>query len=114
MQFDSPEWLLWIKSAGYALLAACGGLLGYVMRALDRNDRINWPRAFIEGGAAGFVGLLVLFSCRAIGVTEYWTGLLVGISGWMGAKASISMLARLVNKRTPFQIEESKDEKSPD
>lgn len=110
MQFETPEWIQWIKAFGFTLLAVFGGLFGFIMRALDAGEGINWPRAFIEAGASGFVGLLVLFSCLAIGVTEYWTGLIVGVSGWVGAKASIEMLMRLVNKRTPYNVGEVKDE----
>ena len=38
----------WITSAGYTLLAALGGLLGYVMREHDKGNPLNGWRALAE------------------------------------------------------------------
>lgn len=108
MHVDGPEWLQWVKAIGFTLLAFTGGLFGSIVRALDTGDGINWPKSFIEAGASGFVGLLVLFSCLALEISVYWTGLIVGVSGWIGAKASIQMLMRLIDKKTPYTTQEEK------
>lgn len=86
----------WMKMILYALLASFGGFLGHVMRSLDTGEPINCGRALVEGLAAGFVGLLVMLMCSAMNVSEQWTGVIVGVSGWLGANASIRMLERVV------------------
>jgi hypothetical protein len=89
----------WVKAILYAALAAFGGFLGHVMRALDNSADISYGRACVEGLAAGFVGLLVMLVCNAIGFSDQWTGVIVGVSGWLGANASIRMLEKLVFKK---------------
>lgn len=89
----------WVKAALYAALAAFGGFLGHVMRALDKSVPISYGRAFVEGFAAGFVGLLVMLMCNAASVSDQWTGVIVGVSGWLGANASIRMLEKVVYKK---------------
>jgi hypothetical protein len=69
------------------------------MRALDESANISYGRACIEGLAAGFVGLLVMLMCNATNFSDQWTGVIVGVSGWLGANASIRMLEKLVFKK---------------
>lgn len=95
---DDPM-LPWLKMLAYALFAAMGGILGHVMRAMDNRQKINKWRAALEGIGAGFVGLLVLFTCTAMNMSDQWTGVIVGVSGWMGANASIRILESLVYKK---------------
>ena len=89
----------WVKAILYAALATFGGFLGYVMRALDKSTPISYDRACVEGLAAGFVGLLVMLMCSATNMSDQWTGVVVGVSGWLGANASIRMLEKLVFKK---------------
>lgn len=89
----------WVKAILYAALATFGGFLGYVMRALDKSTPISYGRACVEGLAAGFVGLLVMLMCNATNMSHQWTGVVVGVSGWLGANASIRMLEKLVFKK---------------
>ena len=89
----------WVKAILYAALATFGGFLGHVMRALDKSDQISYGRACFEGLAAGFVGLLVMLMCSATNMSDQWTGVVVGVSGWLGANASIRMLEKLVFKK---------------
>lgn len=89
----------WVKAILYAALATFGGFLGHVMRALDKSVPISYGRAFVEGFAAGFVGLLVMLMCNATNMSDQWTGVVVGVSGWLGANASIRMLEKLVFKK---------------
>ena len=69
------------------------------MRALDKSTTISYGRACVEGLAAGFVGLLVMLMCNATNMSDQWTGVVVGVSGWLGANASIRMLEKLVFKK---------------
>lgn len=89
----------WVKAILYAVLAAFGGSLGHVMRALDKPTPISYGHACVEGLAAGFVGLLVMLMCNATNMSDQWTGVVVGVSGWLGANASIRMLEKLVFKK---------------
>ena len=88
-----------MKAVLYAALATFGGFLGHVMRALDKSTPINYSRGVVEGLAAGFVGLLVMLMCNAMNLSEQWTGVIVGVSGWLGANASIRMLEKKVFKQ---------------
>ena len=53
----------WIKALAYGLFAMFGGMMGHLMRTIDSRQKIKWSRAALEGGAAGFVGLLMLLVC---------------------------------------------------
>lgn len=114
-----PEDFWWLKTIAYAAFAAFGGFMGHIMRTFDRRGKIHWGRAAVEGVAAGFVGLLVLFVCQAMELSEQWTGVIVGVSGWLGANASIRMLEQIVFKKlgitqTPEQLRERKDDHPSD
>lgn len=89
----------WVKAILYALLATFGGFLGHIMRAFEKDTPIRFGRACVEGLAAGFVGLLVMLICNAMTFTDQWTGVIVGVSGWLGANASIRMLEKLVFRK---------------
>lgn len=92
---NDPNW--WLRYGGYALFAAIGGFVGHVIRTIDKDDgKVNWWKAVAQGLGAGFVGLLVLMACQASGLSEQWTGLVVGVSGWLGASTTILALEKLV------------------
>lgn len=93
----------WIKAAAYAGLAMFGGTIGYAMRMLDSKSPISLGRAVLEGLAAGFVGFLVMLVCNATGFSEEWTGVIVGVAGWLGANASIRMLEKVVFRRIDME-----------
>lgn len=100
MDYFSAWWTSWwVKAILYAMLAVFGGFLGHVMRSIDKAEPISYGRAWVEGLAAGFVGLLVMLMCSAVGLSDQWTGVIVGVSGWLGANASIRMLEKLVFKK---------------
>lgn len=94
------EELNWfVKAGAYAVFSALGGVLGHLMRSVDKKHKITVGRTAMEGLAAGFVGLLVLLLCQAMNLGEQWTGVVVGVSGWLGASATIRMLETAVRKR---------------
>ena len=95
----NDEWNWWFRAAAYASFAALGGVMGHLMRMVDNKDPINWARACLEGASAGFVGLLMLFVCDALSLGQQWTGVIVGVSGWLGANVTIRMLESIVRKR---------------
>lgn len=94
---DDLNWFL--KAAAYAVFSSLGGVLGHLMRSVDKKQKVTFGRTAMEGLAAGFVGLLVLLLCQAMGLSEQWTGVVVGVSGWLGASATIRMLEAAVRKR---------------
>lgn len=98
MGFD-PFSIWWIKAATYALFAAFGGAMGHLVRSIHNNQKISWTRSLVEASAAGFVGILVLFACQAMNLSEQWTGLIVGVCGWLGASTTIAMLENVVRKK---------------
>lgn len=97
--WDDPEVTWWIKAIAYIAFAAIGGFMGHIMRTIDSEQKIGWGRATLEAGSAGFVGFMVLLVCQAMGVGQEWTGVIVGVSGWLGASATIRMLEVLVRNR---------------
>ena len=97
----------WIKASAYGLFAMFGGTMGHLMRTIDSRQKIKWGRAALEGGAAGFVGLLMLLVCQAMNLSEQWTGVIVGVSGWLGANATIRMLESIVLEKLGIEKQPS-------
>lgn len=89
----------WLTMILYAAFAGFGGSLGYVIRALDRKEMINPWRVAAEGGAAAFVGVLVMMLCQALNLSQQWTGVIVGVMGWIGASAAMRALEFLTLKK---------------
>lgn len=88
----------WLRAIAYTAFASLGGALGHLMRTFDKTT-FSWARCTLESLAAGFVGLLMLLVCQAMNLSEQWTGVIVGVSGWLGANATIRMLETIVRKR---------------
>lgn len=80
----------------YFSFAAFGGFLGHLMRIHERKEKFNWGAVILESIAAGFVGLIALLLCRALGLSMDWSGVIVGMSGWMGASATLRLIEVLV------------------
>lgn len=103
------SWLALARGAGYALFAAVAGALGYLFRSMDAGVTVSFGRALIEAFGAGVVGLFAMWICQAMGLGQQWTAVTVGVSGWLGATASIQVLQRVVwqklgiGQRTTFE-----------
>jgi hypothetical protein len=98
MMDENSALMWWMRAIAYAAFASLGGALGHLMRTFDKAT-FSWARCILESLAAGFVGLLMLLACQALGLSEQWTGVIVGVSGWLGANATIRMLEALVRKK---------------
>jgi hypothetical protein len=81
------------------LFAAFGGVIGYIMRSITSKREICFLRALIEGIAAGFVGMCVSLLCSSIGIDIRLSGAIVGVSGWIGANATVRIIERVIYKR---------------
>ena len=99
MPFRDPNNINLIESILFGLFAGIGGLLAYVLRTLNSNERPTWLRAIVEAASSGFIGLLAMLACKAMGLDWRWSGVIVGVFGWLGAEASIMMLAKIVRKK---------------
>lgn len=73
--------------------------MGHLLRVIDKGQKISWLRACLESCSAGFVGFLMMLLCQAFHLTQEWTGIVVGVAGWLGASASIRMLEVLIRQR---------------
>jgi hypothetical protein len=106
MDDHDPRWPL-VRGAAFTLLASIAGTLGFVMRQMHAGERVGLCRTLIEGASAGFVGLMMMYACHAMGVSDDWTAVTVGVSGWLGAAASIQMIQRFVWQRIGLSKEDS-------
>lgn len=94
MDHNDPRWS-WFQGAALALFAAVAGVLGHVMRKMDAGEPVTFWPTFIQGVSAGFVGLLVMWICQGAGLSQQWTAVTVGVSGWLGASATIQVIQRI-------------------
>ena len=102
-----------IEILQFAGFSAMGGLLGYLMRQATREQPIELGRATLEAVASGFIGTITMFLCHAMELPWYWSGAVVGVLGWLGAEASIVVIARAVRGKIGLDLipeEEKKDE----
>jgi hypothetical protein len=76
-------------------LAATGGLIGILMR----DEPGGWPHMLLGAVGAGFVGLLIAHGCHALGLSDDFTFVCVGVGGWFGAERTLSLLERYLLKR---------------
>lgn len=110
----NEDWTWWLRAVAYTLFASFGGVMGHLMRSIDAKEKADWPRATLEGASAGFVGLIVLLICQALELSEQWTGVTVGVSGWLGANATIRMLEGLVRDKLGIdKLSSSTDKREP-
>ena len=82
-------------SLGQVAIAFLGGLIG----ALMRREASTWQTAILGACGVGFVGFIVAKLCHASGLSDDWTFVMVGVSGWLGAERTISYLERLFASR---------------
>lgn len=99
MGWNDPVLRQWLESLFYVALAGIGGALGEVSRSVQVDKRPSFWRVLLQASGAAFVGLLVLWMCQATGLPNKWTGVVVGVCGWMGSEATIRLLEKVVFKK---------------
>jgi hypothetical protein len=95
----SEDDVAWIKPLAYTIFATIGGIVGYLMRTIDGKKKPTFLRALVEGASAGFVGFIILLLCQATAMSEAWTGVVVGVSGWLGANVTIQIVEKVVRRK---------------
>lgn len=90
---------VWLQTVLYAAFASFAGGLGYILRTMEAGAAPTLTRTCVEALAAGLVGLLAMWICQAMNISPQWTAITVGVSGWLGANATIQVLQRLVWKK---------------
>lgn len=99
----------WLIAAAYCTFAAFAGLIGYVMRTMDDGLPLEWQAALINFFGSAFVGTLAFLLCQAMALQAEWTGVIVGVFGWLGAKVSIQMLENAVRQKLGLGDKDSED-----
>lgn len=90
------EW--WLSTVLLILLACIGGMLGAVVRMVDGKEKINWFVVTIETAASGFSGVIVMLLCQQLTLNLQWTGIIVGVCGWVGGRTTMLWLEKRVRK----------------
>ncbi len=106
------QFAAWAKGLAYVTFSAFAGGLGYILRAMNGGDGVSWKRVIVEMLGSGFSGLLILWICQVGHVGAEWTGIIVGITGWLGAQATILTLEGLVRRKLGLE-RSSASEDSP-
>lgn len=111
MDLKDPDQISLLESLLFGTFAGMGGLLAYVMRSLDAGEKPKWLNLIVEGLASAFVGMVALLACKAMGLDWRWSGVIVGLFGWMGAKASIVVISKIVHSKLGIGTDASKHDK---
>jgi hypothetical protein len=93
----SDNW--WLRAIAYTAFSGLGGMIGYTMRTIDGKQPFKLWRVIVEGAGAAFVGVLVMMLCEAMRLSPQWTGVIVGVCGWLGASTTIRMLESVVRNK---------------
>ena len=109
MPWRMPENIVWVEILAFGGFAAIGGLLAYVLRELNNGTTPTFLRAIVEALSSGFVGLLAMMACKALGLDWWWSGVIVGVFGWLGAESSIMLLIRVVRNRLGIANNDNRD-----
>lgn len=86
------EYMHDLRWAGFA---AIGGAIGYVLR----SEKIKRGDLIIESLGAGFVGAIVSMAAKYYALGAEATGVLVGISALIGARATLRFIKEQVLRR---------------
>ena len=92
MSMWTPDFLE--KVLTYSGLAAIGGVSRYRMRKDGEPKTIG--RTLLEAFVAGFVGLLAFQICAANGMSQEWTAVISGTSGYIGPDATIGLFSSII------------------
>jgi hypothetical protein len=96
----------------YILIAAIGGVLGHMMRKLSIREKVNMGETLLQGVGAAFAGYLMLLGCRSFSLPPEVAGVVIGLCGWLGADASLSIMQNYIYKK--LQISKDVEKVDPE
>lgn len=88
-----------IETILFAIFAGAGGMLSYLLKSISRNEQPKVTRATIEAMSSAFVGLIAMLACKAMDIDVYWSGVIVGVFGWIGAETSMLVFTRIAKNK---------------
>jgi hypothetical protein len=80
-------------------LAMIAGALASLSRAVDAGKKIKFPVVFLEACTSGFVGFLSALMCKSAHLDLEISGVIVGLTGWLGAAASVKIIEKIARRR---------------
>lgn len=105
----------WLAYWWVLILAGWGGVVNYIRKIREGEvSRFSLTELVGELVTSGFAGLLTFLMCRAAGLDDLVTGVLVGISGHMGARGiyAIEQYAeRIARRRLGIDDRNRKDDR---
>lgn len=96
------DWKYWVLFVPFAMV---GGAIGSIMRKVNHGEVPKFWMVMLEAAASGFAGVLVMLLCQAMDLSMQWTGVIVGVCGWLGGGATMQMLEKIVYKKTGIDNE---------
>lgn len=93
------DWIGLLRNAAYVSFSAFAGGLGYILRTMEKGEGVGASRVFWEMLGSGFSGFVILMLCKVMGISPEWTGIIVGITGWLGAQATILSLESVARRK---------------
>lgn len=102
-----PKWD-WTRIILFSLLSLIGGSLGYTMRTLDKNEKVSFWRAMLEGLCAAFFGVITGIICMENHLSIGYSSAIIGLMSWIGARASFIIVRSIAYRRLGLP-EEKKD-----
>lgn len=96
MQTPDPLDQWWIKLIAFTILAAIGGAIGHLFRIFENGHKFSLTIFIVKTLSAAFTGCLMYLLCIALNFSPVWTGICVGVFGWLGADATIKVLKSFV------------------
>lgn len=97
-----PEnpWDSWIvRALAYVSLSTIGGIIGYILRSMENRKKILISHLLARAAGSMFAGFIILLLCQAMALDYIWTGVVVGLFGWLGADVSIKLVETFVFKK---------------
>lgn len=94
----------YLHEARWFAFGLIGGLIGYLLR----SRRVKLRDLIVEGLGAGFVGAIVSMAAKYYELGAPETGVLVGVSALIGARATMQFIREQLAER--FNIGKKKSE----
>lgn len=87
------------KNIGLLLLAAAGGMLGYISREISNKRKVQLYRVLFAGSSAAFFAMLIKTVITKSGGDLEWAVVAIGVFSWMGADTTANILLKSVLKK---------------